>query len=65
MFGLSNSPRKWNNGMVESWNIGFQKDISHFNFIADLVGGGAISLTLHYPRTIIPLFKYPIISSRV
>jgi len=51
MFGLSNSPRKWNNGMVERWNIGFQKDISHFNFIVNPVGGGTINPTLHYSRT--------------
>jgi hypothetical protein len=29
--------------MVERWNIGFQKDISHFNFIVNPVGGRAIS----------------------
>jgi hypothetical protein len=44
--------------MVERWNIGFQKDISHFNFIVNPTGGGTIKPTLHYPRThysIIPL----------
>ena len=35
--------------MVERWNIGFQKDISHFNFIVNPVGGGTINPTLHYP----------------
>ena len=47
--------------MVERWNIGFQKDISHFNFIANPVGGGAINPTLHYPRThysTIPVFHH-------
>jgi hypothetical protein len=58
---ILNSPRKWNNGMVEHWNIGFQKDISHFNFIANPVGGGTINPTLHYPRThysYIPVFHH-------
>jgi hypothetical protein len=60
-FGLSNLSRKWNNGMVERWNIGFQKDISHFNFIVFPVGGGTINPTLHYPRThysTIPVFHH-------
>ncbi len=35
--------------MVERWNIGFQKDISHFIFIVNPVGGGTINPTLHYP----------------
>ena len=35
--------------MVECWNIGFQKGISHFNFIVNPVGGGIINPTLHYP----------------
>jgi hypothetical protein len=58
--------------MVERWNIGIQKDISHFNLIANPVGGGAINPTLHYPlrgvgstsrrpEPIIPLFQYSII----
>jgi hypothetical protein len=34
--------------MVERWNIGFQKDISHFNFIVNPAGGGTINPTLHY-----------------
>jgi len=37
--------------MVERWNIGFQKDISHFNFIVNSAGGGTINPILHYPRT--------------
>ena len=37
--------------MVERWNIGFQKDNSHFNFILNPAGGGTINPTLHYPRT--------------
>jgi hypothetical protein len=40
---------KWNNGMVEGWNIGFQKDINHFYFIVNPAGGGTINPTLHYP----------------
>jgi hypothetical protein len=35
--------------MVERWNIGFQKDNSHFNFIVNPAGGGTINPTLHYP----------------
>ncbi len=35
--------------MVELWNIGFQKDISHFNFIVNPVCGGNINPTLHFP----------------
>jgi hypothetical protein len=31
--------------MVERWNIGFQKDNSHFNFIVNLAGGGTINLS--------------------
>jgi hypothetical protein len=34
--------------MVERWNIGFQKDVSHFNFIVNPAGGGNINPTLHY-----------------
>jgi len=58
---------------MEHWNIGFQKDISHFNFIVIPVGGGTINPTLHYflrscfqpvgltgrrPEPIIPLFHH-------
>jgi hypothetical protein len=31
--------------MVERWNIGFQKDIGHFNFIVNPAGGVAINLS--------------------
>jgi len=31
--------------MVERWNIGFQKDISHFYFIINPAGGGTIILS--------------------
>ena len=47
--------------MLERWNIGFQKDNSHFNFIVNPAGGGTINPTLHYPRThyfTIPLFHH-------
>jgi hypothetical protein len=44
--------------MVERWNIGFQKDINHFNFIINPAGGGTIIPTFHYPRTLIPLFQH-------
>jgi hypothetical protein len=57
--------------MVERWNIGFQKDISHFYFIVNPVGGGNINPTLHYPLRAVgsalraggqnPLFQYSII----
>ncbi len=63
--------------MVERWNIGIQKDFSHFNFIVNPAGGGTINPILHYPRThyslrgvgatsrrpepIIPLLQYSII----
>jgi hypothetical protein len=47
---------------MEHWNIGFLKDISHFNFIVIPVGGRIINPTLHYPRPIIPQFRYSIIS---
>jgi hypothetical protein len=43
--GIPNLPRKWKNGIVERWNIGFQKDVSHFNFIVNPVGGGTINLS--------------------
>jgi hypothetical protein len=57
---------------VECWNIGFQKDISHFIFIVNPVVGGTINPTLHYslrgagstswkPEPIIPFFQYSII----
>jgi hypothetical protein len=42
---------------VEGWNIGFQKDISHFIFIVNPVGGGTINPTLHYPSYIVPSFQ--------
>jgi hypothetical protein len=45
---------------MERWNIGFQKDNSHFNFIINPAGGGTINPALHYPRThysTIPLFS--------
>jgi hypothetical protein len=48
---LLDLPRKWNNGMVERWNIGFQKDINHLSFIVNPAGGGAINTILNYPRT--------------
>jgi len=35
--------------MVERWNIGFQKDISHFNFIVNPAGGGTINPALPFP----------------
>jgi hypothetical protein len=35
--------------MVERWNIGFQKDNSHFNFIVNPAGGVTINPTLPYP----------------
>jgi hypothetical protein len=35
--------------MLERWNIGFQKDISHFNFIVNPAGGGNINPALHCP----------------
>jgi hypothetical protein len=47
--------------MVERWNIGFQKDNSHFNFILNPAGGGTINPRLHYPKThysTIPLFHH-------
>jgi hypothetical protein len=47
--------------MVESWIIGFQKDISHFYFIFGPVSYGIINPTLHYPRTqysTIPVFHH-------
>jgi hypothetical protein len=50
--------------MVERWNIGFQKDISHFNFIVNPAGGGTINPTLHYPLRAVgqnPLFHYSIV----
>jgi hypothetical protein len=58
--------------MVERWNIGFQKDTIHFNFIVNPAGGGTIYPTLHYPlraagstsrrpEPIIPLFHCSII----
>jgi hypothetical protein len=31
--------------MVERWNIGFQKDNSHFNFIVNPAGDGTINLS--------------------
>ncbi len=52
--------------MVERWNIGFQKDISYFNFIVNLSGGGTINPTLHYPLRAVsqnPLFHYSIVPS--
>jgi len=35
--------------MMEHWNIGFQKDNGHFNFIVNPAGGEIINPTLHYP----------------
>jgi hypothetical protein len=61
---------------MEWWNAGppqaDQKDISHFNFIVNPVGGGTINPTLHYPlrgvgsksrrpEPNIPLFQYSIL----
>jgi len=39
----------WNDGTMERWNIGFQKNISHFNVIVNPAGGGNINPTLHDP----------------
>jgi len=47
--------------MVERWNIGFQKDNSHSNFIVNPAGGGTINPTLHYTRaqySNIPVFHH-------
>jgi len=47
--------------MMERWNIGFQKDDSHFNFIVNPADRGTINPTLHYRRThysTIPLFHH-------
>jgi hypothetical protein len=52
--------------MVERWNIGFQKDISPFNFIVNPTGGGTINPTLHYPLQAVgqnPLVHYSIVPS--
>jgi len=52
--------------MVERWNIGFQKDNSHFNFIGNPDGGGTINTTLHYPLRFVgqnPLLHYSIVPS--
>jgi hypothetical protein len=52
--------------MVEQWNIDFQKDIGHFNFIVNPSGGGTINPTLHYPLQAAgqdPLFHYSIVPS--
>jgi len=51
--------QRWNGGPPQA----DQKDIGHFNFIANPVGGGAINPTLHYPRThypTIPVFHHSI-----
>jgi len=50
--------------MVERWKIGFLKEISHFNYIVNLAGGGTINPTLPYPLQAggrNPLFHYSII----
>jgi len=47
--------------MVEQWNIGFPKDINHFNFSVNPAGCGTINPTLYYPRThysTIPEFQH-------
>ena len=41
-FRRSNLPRSWNNGMVECWNIGYQKHVNHLIFIVNPFGGGCI-----------------------
>jgi hypothetical protein len=41
--------------MVERWNIGFQKDISHFNFIVNPVGAGPLIQHCIIPEPIIPI----------
>jgi hypothetical protein len=64
--------------MVERWNIGFQKDNSHFNFIVNPAGDGTINLSeaqalplraggqhCLIPEPITPLFhfsNFPIVS---
>jgi hypothetical protein len=55
--------------MVERWNIGLQKDISHFNFIVNPVSGGTLTPTLHYPlravrSTLRPGSQNPLFSPR-
>jgi hypothetical protein len=52
--------------MMKRWNIGFQKDSSHFNFFVNPAGGGAINPTLHDPFRAggqNPLFHYSIVPS--
>ena len=51
--------------MVERWNIGFQKDISHFNFIVNPLVAGPLIQHFIIPEPIIPLFhcsNIPIVS---
>ena len=47
--------------MMERWNIGFQKDISHFNFIINPVDGGTIKSNIALSQN--PLFHYSSIPS--
>jgi hypothetical protein len=52
--------------MMEGWNIGFQKDNSHFSFIVNPAGGGTVNPTLLYPLRAVsqnPLFLYSIVPS--
>jgi len=44
-------PRKWNNGIVEHWNIGFQKEIMHCDVIVIPVGDATINPIIRCPRT--------------
>ncbi len=56
--------------MVERWNIGFKKDINHFNFIVNPIGGGTINPSQNplfsprrrlYPTSRRPQFQHSII----
>ncbi len=43
--------------MVERWNIGFQKDISHFKFYLSALGG-PLPHPCKIPIPIIPAFQH-------
>ena len=53
--------------MVERWNIVFQEDMGHFNFMVNPVGGGTINPIFHYSLIGVestsrrPLLQYSII----
>jgi len=53
---------RWNNGMVEYWNVGINEEVGHFNAFLSK-GILLVPHPVHYKLTLSPIFPEPIIPS--